>query len=145
MCSHFKCVCLELAQLIFASKMLWSSFFQRTPQIRGAALLAKKRRCRLRGERDYCRAGLSGSIGIIHAHCTFFSLGSWLVVALSTPNGVEGYNSSTDFDPTTISSIQLQCIQAASPHLGDRTTSNPQPKCCMYKSSPYQPPYCTYI
>ncbi len=75
--------------------------------------------------------------------CKFFSLDSWLVSALSTPNGGE---SSTDLNPNTFSSIQLQCIQAASPHLADKTKkSKPQPKCCMYKSSPYQPPYCTYI
>jgi hypothetical protein len=47
------------------------------------------------------------------------------VSALSTPNGGGGYNSSTDSIPNTISSIQLQCIQAASPHLADKTTSNP--------------------
>ncbi len=45
--------------------------------------------------------------------------------ALSTPNGGEGYNSSTDFNPNrhTISSIQLQCIQATRPHLADKTKS----------------------
>ncbi len=52
--------------------------------------------------------------------CKFFSLGSWLVSALSTPNGGEGYNSSPDFNPNTITSIQLQCIQTASPHLAEK-------------------------
>jgi hypothetical protein len=65
--------------------------------------------------------------------------------ALSTPDGGEGYNSYTDLNPNTITSLQLQCIQAASPHLADKTTSKPQPKCFMYKSSPHQPPYWTYI
>ncbi len=32
----------------------------------------------------------------------FVSLGSWLVSALLTPNGEEGYNSSTDLNPNTI-------------------------------------------
>jgi hypothetical protein len=36
-----------------------------------------------------------------------------------------GYNSSTDLYPNTITSIQLQCIQAASPHLANKTTSKP--------------------
>ncbi len=76
--------------------------------------------------------------------CKFFSLGSWLVSALSTPNGGEGYNSSTDLNPNTMTSIQLQCIQASRPHLADKTTSKPQPKYCMYQSSPRQTPYCTY-
>jgi hypothetical protein len=69
--------------------------------------------------------------------CKFLSFGSWLVSALSTPNGGEGYNSSTDLNPDTVTLIQikLQCIQAASPHLADKTTSKPQPKCCMYKFS----------
>ncbi len=73
----------------------------------------------------------------------FFSLGSWLVSALSTPNGGEGYNSSTDLNPNTITSIQLHCIQASRPHLAEKTTRKPQPKYCMYQSSPHQPPYCT--
>ena len=68
-----------------------------------------------------------------------------IVSALSTPNGGEGYNSSTDLNPITISSIQLQCIQAASQLLADKTTSKPQPKYCMYKSSLHQPPYFIYI
>ncbi len=68
------------------------------------------------------------------AELSYLEVGSWLVSALSTPNGGEGYNSSTDFNPYTISSIQLQCIQAESPHLGDKTTGKPQQKCCMYKS-----------
>ena len=55
--------------------------------------------------------------------CKFFSLGSWLVSALSTLNGEEGYNSSTDLNLITDSSIQLQCIQARSPHHADKTTS----------------------
>ncbi len=67
--------------------------------------------------------------------CKFFSFGSCLVSALSTPNGGEGYNSSTDLNPDIITSIQLQCIQAASPHLADKTTSKPQPKYCVYKFS----------
>ncbi len=37
--------------------------------------------------------------------CKFFSLGSWLVSALSTPNGREGYNSTTDLNPNTVTSI----------------------------------------
>jgi hypothetical protein len=57
--------------------------------------------------------------------CKFFSLGSWLVSVQSTPNGEEGDNSSTDLNPNTSSSIQLQCIQDASPHLADKTTSKP--------------------
>ena len=78
--------------------------------------------------------------------CKFFSMGSWLVSALSTPNGEEGYSSSTDLNSITkITSIQILCIQAASPHLTDKTTSKPQPNCYVYKSSPHQPPYCTYI
>jgi hypothetical protein len=48
-----------------------------------------------------------------------------IVSALSTPNGGEGYNSSTE------SSIQLQGIQARSPHPADKTTSKPQAKCFM--------------
>ncbi len=75
--------------------------------------------------------------------CKFFSLGCWLVSALSTPNGGERYNSSTDLNPNTITSIQLQCIQSSRPHLSDKTTSKPQPKYCMYQFSPHQPPYCT--
>jgi len=56
------------------------------------------------------------------------------------------YNSSIDTNPNnTSTSIQLHCIQAASPHLTDKTTSKPQPNCYVYKSSPHQPPYCTYI
>jgi hypothetical protein len=99
MCSHFRCVCLELAQLILASKMLRSSFFQRTPQIR-----AKNRRFRL-----YWYRGVTVLLPgwVIWKYwnypCTFFSLTSWLVSALSPPNGGEGYNSSTDFNPNTIS------------------------------------------
>ncbi len=73
--------------------------------------------------------------------CKFFSLGSWLVSALSTPNGGEGYNSSNDLNPNTITSIQLQSIQASRPHRPYKTTSKPQPKYCMYQSS-HQPPYC---
>jgi hypothetical protein len=67
-----------------------------------------------------------------------------IVSALSTPNGEEGYSSSTDLNPNTITPIQLQCNQASRPHLADKTTSKPQPKYCMYQSSPHQPPYCTY-
>ncbi len=47
--------------------------------------------------------------------CKFLSLGSWLVSALSNPNRGEGYNSSTAINPDTITSIQLQCIQASRP------------------------------
>ncbi len=86
-----------------------------------------------------------GYLEVLNCPCKFFSLGSWLVSALSTPNGGEGYNSSTNLNPNTITSIQLQCIQAASPHLADITTSKPQLKYCIYKSSPYQPPYWTCI
>jgi hypothetical protein len=50
-------------------------------------------------------------------------------------NGGEGYNFSIGLNPYTITSIQLQCIQAASPHLAD--VSHKQPKYCMYKSSPH--------
>jgi hypothetical protein len=75
--------------------------------------------------------------------CKFFCM--WIESALSTPNGGEGYNSYKDLNPNTITSLRLQCIPAASPHLADKTTSKPQPKCCMYKSTPHQPPYCTYI
>ncbi len=59
--------------------------------------------------------------------CKFFSLGSWLVSTLSTPNGGQGYSFSTDLNPCTITSIQLQCIQASRPHLADKTTRKPQP------------------
>jgi hypothetical protein len=45
------------------------------------------------------------------------------VSALSTPNGEEGYNSSTDLNPITNSSILLQCTQARSPHPADKTPS----------------------
>jgi hypothetical protein len=76
--------------------------------------------------------------------CKFFSLGSWLVSALSTHNGGEGYNSSPDLNSNTITSIQLQYIQASRPHLADKPTSKPQTKYYMSHSSPHQPPYCTY-
>ncbi len=75
--------------------------------------------------------------------CRFFSLGSWLVSALSTPNGGEGYNSSTDLNPIT--SIQLHsCIQVASPHLADKNHKQ-TPTEILYASSPHQPSCCTYI
>jgi hypothetical protein len=47
--------------------------------------------------------------------------------ARSTPNGEEGYNSSNDLNLKliTITSIQLQCIQARSPHPVDQPTSKP--------------------
>jgi len=64
--------------------------------------------------------------------CKFFSLGNWTVSAPSAPNGKEGYKSSTYLNPITNSSIQLQCIQARSPHPADKTTSKPQAKCCMW-------------
>ncbi len=66
-----------------------------------------------------------------------------IVSALSTPNGGEGYNSS-NLNPNTITSIQLQCIQASRPHLTDKTTSKPKPKYCMYQSSLHQPPVPIY-
>jgi hypothetical protein len=56
------------------------------------------------------------------------SMGSWLVSALSTLNEGEGYDSSTDLNPNTITSIQLQCIQASRPHLTYKTTNKLQPK-----------------
>jgi hypothetical protein len=56
----------------------------------------------------------------------------------------EGYNSSTDLNPNTITSIQLHCIQASRPHLADKTTSKPQSEILYYQSSPDQPPYCAY-
>ncbi len=59
--------------------------------------------------------------------CKCFSFGNWLASAPSPPNGREGHNSATDLNPNTITSIQLQCIQAASPHLAEKTTSKPQP------------------
>jgi hypothetical protein len=72
--------------------------------------------------------------------CKFFSLGNWLVSALSTPNEGEEYNHSTDLSPYTITSIQFQRIQAARSHLADKAVSSR-----MYKSSPCQPIYCAYI
>ncbi len=83
-----------------------------------------------------------------HWNCPWkvFSLGSCLVSALSTPNVGEGYNASTDLNPNTITSLQLQCIQASGQHLADKTTSNhkqtPTEILYMYQSSPHQPPYC---
>jgi hypothetical protein len=50
---------------------------------------------------------------------------------LHCQNGGEGYNSSTDLNPNTVSSIQFLCNQAASPHLADKNTSKPQQKYCM--------------
>ncbi len=79
--------------------------------------------------RYYCRAGLFGSIGIVHADSSWAVC--WLVSALSTPNGGEGYNSSTDLNPNTNTSIQ-HCIQAESPHQPIKTTSRSQPKYCMH-------------
>jgi hypothetical protein len=87
----------------------------------------------------YCRAGLFGSIGIGHANSSPWAV-SWLVYALSTPDGGEGYNSSTDIDPYYNHINTAPCIQAASSHLAEKITGKPQPKYCMYKSSPYQRP-----
>ncbi len=72
---------------------------------------------------------LPGWVILMYWNCPskFFSLGSWLVSALSTPNGGEGHNSATDLNSITNSSILLQCIQAASPS----SRQNPQAKCCM--------------
>ncbi len=72
---------------------------------------------------------LPGWVILMHWNCPckFFSLGSWLMSALSTPNGGEGHNSAIDLNSVKNSSILLQCIQAASPS----SRQNPQAKCCM--------------
>ncbi len=56
------------------------------------------------------------------------------------------------FNPNTITSIHLQCIQASRPHLADKTTSHTNKPYnhtdkpyCMYQSSPYPPPCCIPI
>jgi hypothetical protein len=91
----------------------------------------------------YWYRGTTAGLGYLEVYwncpCKFFSLGGWLVSALSTPNdnGGEGYNSSADLNSNTITTIQLQCIQASRPHL----QANPNLKYCMSQSS--QPPYCT--
>jgi hypothetical protein len=70
-------------------------------------------------------AGL-GSLEVLEFSMQILLLGQLAIVsALSTSNGGEGYNSSPDLNPITITSIQLRCTQAASPHLNDKTTSNP--------------------
>jgi hypothetical protein len=76
--------------------------------------------------------------------CKFFSLDSWLVSALSTPNGDEGYKSSLDLNPITNSSIQLQCIQAIEAHIQPtKPQANPK-RNIVCKSAPHQSQYCTY-
>ncbi len=55
------------------------------------------------------------------------------LASVRTVNSLWGrrYNSTTDLSPITNSSIQLQCVQARSPHPADKTTGKPQAKCCM--------------
>ncbi len=77
--------------------------------------------------------------------CKSVSLGSWLVSALSTPNGVEGYNSSTNLYPLYNLNNTAPMDPSCRPTSSRQNHKQPQPKNCMYKSSPHQPPYCVPI
>ncbi len=70
----------------------------------------------------------------------FFSLGIWL---LSTPNGEEGYNSSTDLNPITNSySSSASKLEAYIQPTNNKQTPSER---LYVKSAPHQPQYCTYI
>jgi hypothetical protein len=66
-----------------------------------------------------------GYLEVLELSMQILLLGQLASVRTVNTNWGRGYNSSTDSNPNTISSIQLQYIQAASPHLADKTTSNP--------------------
>jgi hypothetical protein len=75
----------------------------------------------------------------------FFSWGSWLESALSTPNGKKGFNSSAYLNSITNSSVQLQCIQAIEAHIQPtKPQANPK-RNLVCKSAPHRPQYCTFI
>jgi hypothetical protein len=95
-------------------------------------------------------AGL-GYLEVLKLFMQILLLGRWAIVSeLSTPNGGEGYNSSTDLNPNTFTSLQLHCIQGSRPQLADKTTSKPQTEILyvsIFSSSTsilYLSPYCTY-